>query len=88
VINGIDQQLIASQERISRIDYLLVKRTALLLAPNVLPAERAGLVVQIKQLGEEKMALKESIHHLEHEREEAQQDYDSYRSQVAFGELD
>jgi hypothetical protein len=88
VINGIDRQLIASQERISRIDYLLVKRTARLLAPNVLPAERAGLVVQIKQLGEEKMALKESIHHLEHEREEAQEDFDSYRSQVAFRELD
>jgi hypothetical protein len=87
-INRIDRQLIANQNRISEIEYLLVKRTAQLLTPTMLPGERAGLVVQLKQLGEEKGALEESIHHLEHERAVAEEDYESYRSQVAYRELD
>ena len=77
-------------ESVLRIRSFELERTRMQL--GVIETERNRRVEvfrnEIKQLGEEKMALKESIHHLEHEREEAQQAYDSYRSQVAFGEFD
>jgi hypothetical protein len=88
VLAEISRQLRASRERANDIEYLLVDRTALLLAPDLLPEERAALVVELKQLTEEKVALQASIRRLELEHAEAEQDYESYRGQPAHRALE
>ena len=82
-LDAISRELIAKKKRARDVESWFVEKTARLLAPQLLPAERAALVVELKQLGEEKYALEDSIRQLERDRIQAQEDYESYRSQVA-----
>jgi len=83
VLDGIRRQLSAKKKRSKDVESWFVEKSAALLAPHLLPAERAAIVVELKQLGEEKYALEDSIRELEYDRVQAEQDYESYRSQIA-----
>jgi hypothetical protein len=81
-IDQIRRQLRQSQERARSIEYSLAERTALLIAPDLLPAERATVVIDLKQLTEEKIDLERSIDQLEHDYAAAELEYEHYRSRI------
>ena len=58
-----------------------------MVAPLLTPAERAALAVEIKQLGDERVALEASMHDLEHACDEAQVEYDRYRDEIEQARL-
>lgn len=82
-LNRIGKRLSSSKARAKEIEYLLVEKTALLIAPTLPTPERAALAVELKQLTEEKIAVEQSIFRLEDDQAEAQRDYEDYRSQLA-----
>ena len=47
------------------------------------PSKVANLAIQLKQLGEEKVELAQSINQLEYDYAEADRVYEGYRSSVA-----
>lgn len=82
-VNRIGRKLNTSKARAKEIEYLLVEKGAMLISPILLPAELASLAIELKQLGEEKVAVERSIPQLEQDHAEAQRDYEHYRSQLA-----
>ena len=81
--DGIARELQRSKRRSNEIEHLLVDRTARLASPMLMPAQRASIAVEIKQLAEEKAQLHQHIRQLEHDHALASEDYEAYRSQVA-----
>jgi hypothetical protein len=53
------------------------------MAPDLVTAERASLVVELKQLSEERLNLARSIDQLEHDYDAAELDYEDSRRHVA-----
>lgn len=86
-LDGIGRRLNAKRNRAKTVEHLVVQKTAKLLAPGLPGAERASLVVELKQLGEERHALEEAIHHLELDYADAEREYESYRSRIASSAL-
>ena len=82
-LDHIRRRLHHSQERAQRIEYRLAESTALLISPALAPTERATVVVELKQLTEEKIDLEQSIGDLEHDYAAAALEYENYRKQVA-----
>ena len=82
-VNRIGKRLTYSRNRSSEIEYLVVEKTTLMLAPTTLGPERALLAVELKQLAEEKFEVERSIDQLEAEHVEAQRDYEAYRNSIA-----
>ncbi len=82
-VNRIGKQLTYSKNRASEIEYLVVEKTTLMLAPTTLGPERALLAVELKQLAEEKVEVERSIGQLEAEHVEAQREYEAYRNSIA-----
>ena len=72
-----------SQERARSLEYRLAESTALLIAPDLAPTERATVVIELKQLTEEKIALERSIDELQQDYAAAEREYDDYRRQIA-----
>ena len=82
-LDHIRRQLHRSQERARGIEYRLAEGTALLIAPGLMPSERATLVVELKQLTEEKLELARSIDRLEQDYAAAELEYEGYRRYLA-----
>ena len=82
-LDHIRRQLHHSQERARSIEYDLAQGTALLIAPALLPTERATLVIELKQLTEEKLDLEREIDQLEQDYAAAELEYDDYRRHLA-----
>jgi hypothetical protein len=82
-LDQIRKRLHYSQERARSIEYRLAEGTALLIAPGLLPTERATLVIELKQLTEEKIDLARSIEQLEHDYAAAELEYEGYRRYLA-----
>jgi hypothetical protein len=87
-LERIGQRLRAKRARAKQIEHLLVEKTTQLVAPALLPTERAAIAVEMKHLGEEKGAVDAAIRRLEHERIEARDEYESYQSGVANQSVD
>jgi len=81
--DGIARELQRSKRRSSQIEHLLVEKTAQLASPMLMPAQRASIAVEIKQLAEEKASMNQHIRQLEYDHSVASHDYEAYRSQVA-----
>ena len=82
-LDQISRQLHHSRERARRIEYRLAESAALLISPVLAPTERATLVIELKQLTEEKIALERTIDQLEHDYALAELEYADYRQQIA-----
>jgi Protein of unknown function (DUF2799) len=82
-LDEIRRQLHHSEERSRGIEYRLAESTALLIAPDLLPTERATLVIELKQLTEEKLDLGREIDQLEQDYAAAELEYDDYRRRLA-----
>ncbi|MCC2663672.1 MAG: hypothetical protein K0S35_1594 [Geminicoccaceae bacterium] len=82
-LDRIRKRLHHSRERARRIEHLLAESTALLMAPDLVATERATVVVEIKQLSEERIHLARSIDQLEHDHAAAELDYEDFRRHVA-----
>lgn len=81
-LNRLGKQLRSSKARAKEIEYLLAEKAALLIRPRIPPPERAALVVELKQLSEEKVEVEQSIDQLEYDHAEAERDYETYRRQL------
>lgn len=88
VLERISKRLRTKRARSKQIEHLLVEKTAQLVAPALPAAERAAIALDLKHLGEEKGAVEAAIHRLEHEKIEARNEYESYRSGVANQAID
>ncbi len=82
-LNRIGRRLSTNKARAKEIEYLLVEKAALVISPTLLAPERAALAIELKQLGEEKVEIEQSILRLERDHAEAQRDYEQYRGQLA-----
>jgi hypothetical protein len=76
-----------SRERARSIEYRLAESAALLISPSLQPAERATLVVELKQLTEEKIDLARAIEQLEQDYGAAELEYEDYRRRMSAGEV-
>jgi Protein of unknown function (DUF2799) len=83
VLDQLRKRIRYSQERARSIEYRLAEGTALLIAPGLLPTERATPVIELKQLTEEKIDLARSIEQLEHDYAAAELEYEGYRRYIA-----
>jgi len=81
-LDHIRRRLHRSQERAKSIEYRLAERTALLISPALAPTERATLVIELKQLTEEKIDLERSIDELEQDYAVAELEYEDYRRRI------
>lgn len=82
-VNQIGKELSTSKARAKDIEYLLVEKATQLISPTLPTPERAALAIELKQLGEEKVEVEQSIPQLERDYAEAQRDYERYRRQLA-----
>ena len=82
-LERIRKRLYHSRERAKSIEHRLAASTALLMAPDLVTAERATVVVELKQLSEERINLARSIDRLEHDYDAAELDYENFRRHVA-----
>ena len=82
-LNQIGKQLANSRARAKSIEYELVEKSTRLVSPLMLPADRAAIVVELKQLTEEKVEVEQSIERLEQDYAAAERDYQHYRSRIA-----
>jgi hypothetical protein len=70
-------------QRSKEIEFLLTDKGTAVISPLTLPGDRMVLVVEIKQLAEEKAALNRSIPGLQADYGAAQHELDAYRSSIA-----
>lgn len=82
-LERIRKRLYHSRERARSIEHRLAESTALLMAPDLVTGERAALVVDLKQLSEERINLARYIDQLEHDYAAAEHDYEDYRRHLA-----
>lgn len=82
-VQRIHKRLRRLKARSHEIEHLLAEQTALLLAPDLPVEERAALVIDLRQLTEEKVEVALRIRDLEAEHAEAKRDYEDYRRFVA-----
>jgi hypothetical protein len=82
-LDHLRKRLHYSQERARSLEYRLAEGTALLIAPNLTPTERATLVIELRQLTEEKLDLERSIDQLEQDYAAAELEYEGYRRYLA-----
>lgn len=82
-LTGIRKHLHRSRKRAKEIEYLLAEKTAQLVSPDALAADRAALVIELKQLTEEKVELEAQIDQLEYDYAAAQGEYERYRKHLA-----
>ncbi|MDH3701899.1 MAG: DUF2799 domain-containing protein [Alphaproteobacteria bacterium] len=81
--DNIGKQLRYNQQRTKQIEHLIARKTAKLVSPRVRPDHRMSLVVELKQLGEEKVQVEQSISQLENDYADASRVYEGYRNSVA-----
>lgn len=85
--HGALQRLRARLDRLrarsDRIERLSAEQAALLLTPDLAPEERRTLVLDLKQLTEERAEVALRIDALEGEAAEAERDYEDYRRHIA-----
>ncbi len=82
-VNDIGQQLDSASQRSKEIEFLLTDKGTAVISPLTLSGDRMVLVVEIKQLAEEKAALNRSIPRLQADYGAAQHELDAYRSSIA-----
>ena len=80
---AVETRLHTSRRRAQRIEELFVERTTELLAREIPPSRRAMLVLELKQLGDERGHLEHAIRELEWEQAEAAEEYERYRAELA-----
>lgn len=82
-VNDIGQQLDSASQRSKEIEFLLTGKGTAVVSPLTLSGDRMVLVVEIKQLAEEKAALNRSIPRLQADYGAAQHELDTYRGSIA-----
>ena len=82
-VNRIAKNLDRARARSQEIEHLIAGDTTLLISPGIPPARRAELVIELKQLAEEKIRVEESIPELEYDYEVAKRALDDYRAESA-----
>jgi hypothetical protein len=83
VLDRLRKRIRYSQERSRNIEHRLAEGAALLIAPDLLPTERATLVIELKQLTEEKIDLARAIDQLAQDYAAAELEYEGYRRHLA-----
>jgi hypothetical protein len=76
-------QLSSNKRRSKEIEQLIARKTARLVSGRISPTKVASLAVQLKQLGEEKVEVEQSIRQLELDYADASRVYEGYRNSVA-----
>jgi hypothetical protein len=84
-LDHIRKRIRYSRERARNIEHRMAEGAALLIAPDLLPTERATLVIELKQLTEEKIDLAREIDRLEQEHAAAELEYEAYRGRLESG---
>lgn len=84
----ISKQLNNSHKRAKIVERDIAEKSAQLVAAETLPQRRATLVVDLKQLAEEKVRLEHAIRQLEHDREQAEIDYARHKGYIASRQSD
>ncbi len=87
-LKRIGRDLDRARARSEEIEHLVAESTALLVSPGLLPTERAELVIEIKQLAEEKVRVEDSIPRLEADYAAAERALDDYRAYIATRRTD
>ena len=82
-VNRIARNLDRARARSAEIEHQIAESTTLLISPGIPPARRAELVIELKQLAEEKIRVEESIPELEYDYEVAKRALDDYRAEIA-----
>lgn len=82
-VNDLRGQLTYARQRNKEIEYQLVSQGGSLINPLDNPLNKVSTGLTIKNLMEEKAALKASIPQLEHDLDAAQADYETYRAGLA-----
>lgn len=82
-VNRIARNLDRARARSEEIEHLIAENTTLLISPGIPPAGRAELVIELKQLAEEKIRVEESIPELEYDYDAAKRALDDYRANIA-----
>lgn len=82
-VNDLRGQLTYARQRDKEIEYQLVNQGGSLINPLDNPLNKVSTGLTIKNLMEEKAALKASIPQLEHDLDVAQADYEAYRVSLA-----
>jgi hypothetical protein len=77
-----DERIAADEARMRQIELDLTAKTTASLAPLTTPEQRALLIVEMKQLAEERGTLKREIRDLQADRVAAQKDLDAARAEI------
>ena len=82
-LHHLRKKLLDSQQRASSIEDALAEAEALLSVPDLAPAQRATLAIEVEQLTEQKIELARAIDRLERHHAAAAREYDAQRSRIA-----
>lgn len=82
-LRDVADRLNDSRARARELEFVLADRAGLVASPGLTAADRAALIVEIKQLTEEKLELERAIPLLEEDYAAARYEYDDYRARVA-----
>jgi hypothetical protein len=82
-LHHLRKKLYQSQERAKSIDHALAEARALLSVPDLAPAHRARLTIEVRQLTEQRLDLERSLARLEQEHAAAALEYDAQRRRIA-----
>lgn len=82
-MQNIGKRLAWSRQRAQEIEYELVDKGGSMINPAMTPTDRAALVIELKNLAQEKAELENAIPQLEADYGAARADYDAYYSAVA-----
>jgi hypothetical protein len=82
-LHHLRKKLLHSQERARSIEDALAEAKALLSVPDLAPAQRATLAIEVEQLTEQRIELARAIDQLERHHAAAAREYDAQRSRMA-----
>lgn len=83
VVNNIARQISANRRRLETIDRQIQHKTLRSISSATPPIKRARMILDIRDLAEEKVRVQNEIPRLEYEHEQAQRAFEGYRSSVA-----
>ncbi len=82
-MQNISKRLNYSRQRAQELEFIMADKSAQLVSPGLLAADRVAIGIELKQLTQEKIELEEAIPQLEADYSAARYEYEEYRARVA-----
>ena len=82
-VDRLHRRISRTKYRSNEVERLLASKTAALVSPLLLPSQRLAIGVELKQLTEERIEIERSLEQLQIDLEQAQNDYQGYRDNLA-----